>query len=303
MALKVSRSSRQRGSILLPVIVLLLLLATAATAMTIQARTSLREAATRRDRLVSAMTADAAVRATALAMATAASAQAAPPFGLDGRPQSCRLAGGRVLQITVQDQGGLVDLNKGSLDLLHLVLTRAGLGGGEATALLKLVEARRNSEAPHLPPTVAPRTPQKAAAPPQVARDFVSVDELSDMPGLSLAGFERLRPLLTTANRSAGIDPQVAAPALRALIPPKELTSASFEAMSAPSRHSDFIITAVVASGSGQRFGRRASFRLDADAGPLGRFVAWDALAPVDLVTDESTSQFCDRVVEGLSPG
>ena len=60
----------QAGTILLPVILLLLLLATAATTMMLQARTSLREASTRRIRLSSALAADAAVRATALALST-----------------------------------------------------------------------------------------------------------------------------------------------------------------------------------------------------------------------------------------
>lgn len=286
----------QDGSILLPVILLLMLVATAATAMTVRARTSLREAATRRDRLVLQGLADGAARGTAFALAGAAAARAAPPFPLDGTAQACRLADGRSLVVSVQDEGGLVDLNKAGAELVSTVLRRSGLSAPEAGALAQAIAAHR-ADAPRTQPAPAKRpTGRGPAAAPAETRDFILADELGDLPGVDIARFLRLRPLFTTANRSAGVDPGVAGPALRALVPPRELASPAFESMTTPSNHADFTITATVASPTGQRFARLAAFRLDPDSGPLGRFTAWDAPPSFDPLPEGGGAASCRRL-------
>lgn len=294
---RTARRDRQQGSILLPVILLLMLVATAATAMTVKARTSLREAATRRDRLVLQGLADGAARALAFVLAGAANAKAAPPFPLDGTPQACRLADGRRLVLSVQDEGGLVDLNKASLELVSTVLRRAGMSAPEAGALARAIAAHR-ADAPRaqMPTGKRPTGHGAADAPRSEPRDFMLADEVGDLPGVDAALFARLRPLFTTANHSAGVDPIVAGPALRALVPPRELASPAFERMTTPSNHADFTITATVASPTGQRFARRAAFRLDPDAGPLGRFLAWDAPPTFDALPEASGTGMCRRV-------
>lgn len=290
----------QHGSILLPVIMLLLLLATAATAMTLQARTSLRDAATRRDRLALAAAADGAARATALALAAAAAAQAAPPFAVDGTPQTCRLDRGRRLWLAVQDEGGLVDLNKGSPDLVELILRRAGLSAPDAGSLAQGITAHR-TDAAHPSVSRKPSSGRAGNGAPANAKDFVLADEIGDLSGVETRLFAVLRPLFTTSNRSAGLDPAVAAPAIRSMLPPKELAAPQFEAMTTPSSHSDFTITATVVTSTGQGFARRGLFRLDPDAGAAGRFTAWDAL-PTTQPSDEAIANpFCDKIAAVLA--
>ena len=291
----------QRGSILLPVILLLLLIATAATAMTLKARTSLREGATRRDRLALSLVADGAVRATALVMASAAANRAAPPFGLDGTPQVCRLDQRRRLTLTVQDEGGLVDLNKGSSQLIEQVLRRSGLSAPEVGSLAKAITAHR-ADAPRTQAKPVLRQPNRRQvdAPFADAQDFVLTDEIGDLPGVDTPMFTRLQPLFTTANRSAGVDPSVASPAIRALVPPKEFTSAPLDALTAPSNHSDFTITAQISTLSGPSFTRRALLRLDPDAGPNGRFTTWDAPPLGVSQINAAPSRFCQRLAAAL---
>ncbi len=299
MAMSPCASESEQGSILLPVILLLLLLATAATAMTLQARTSLREAATRRDRLVLAATADAAVRATALALAGAAAAKASPPFGLNGTPQGCRLAHGRQLVLVVQDEGGLVDLNKATPDLVQEILRRAGLAAAEVSSLAGTIVAHRADAARSQ--ALSAKRPRQPQTPPPEVHDFVLADEIGDLPGVDVARFDRLRPLFTTSNRSAGVDPVVAAPSIRAMIPPKELASPTFEAMVTPSNHTDFTITASIATASGQSFARRALFRLDPGAGGLGLFTAWDEVPTASVPAPMTESAFCQHLATALA--
>ena len=290
----------RQGSILLPVILLLLLLATAATAMTLQARTSLRDAATRRDRLALAAVADGAVRATALALAAAAASQAAPPFALDGTPQMCRLDGRRRLVLAVQDEGGLVDLNKAGAELITLVLGRAGLSAPDAEGLAEAITAHRtDAPRPKLGKQPVRSRPGDVGA--AEAKDFTLADEIGDLPGVDTRLFGTVRPLFTASNRSAGIDPAVAAPALRALIPPKELTSPKFEAMTTPSSHTDFTITADVTGATHQSFIRRGLFRMDPQAGATGRFTAWDALPMAPPWAEAGLTPFCEKLAAALA--
>ena len=269
--------------------------------MTLKARTSLREGATRRDRLALAAVADGAVRATALAMASAAANRASPPFGLDGTPQGCRLDRRRRLTLTVQDEGGLVDLNKGSQQLIEQVLRRAGLSAPEAGSLATAITAHR-ADAPRPRAKASSRQPNRRQidTPSADAQDFVLTDELGDLPGVDTPMFVRLQPLFTTANRSAGIDPAVASPAIRTLVPPKEFGAAPFDALTTPSNHSDFTITAQVSILSGPSFARRALFRLDPGAGPSGRFTSWDAPPLGAAPIEAAPSPFCQKLATAL---
>jgi general secretion pathway protein K len=289
-----SAGGRRRGSILLPVIVVLLLIASAATAMTLQARTSLREAAVRRDRLALGLEADAVVRSVALALSEAAATHAEPPFALDGTPQACPLSrGGRVV-LAVQDEGGRIDLNKASRDLLLLLLQRAGLSGSSATAATEAIVHRRDpSTAP------SPTTRGRTSAPPAQA-GYATVDEIDSVPGVTSEVSERLRPALSVASGASGVDLAVASPGLRALIPIKELSGPAFAAFVSPSSHGAFTITGTVVSGAGTRVQRQALLQVDPGSG-LGRFMTWEAPVGFDPLDRIPTGPFCLRVREALA--
>ncbi|MCW6509922.1 type II secretion system protein GspK [Lichenifustis flavocetrariae] len=291
---------RTRGSILLPVIVVLLLIASAATAMTMQTKVSLREAGTRRDRLVLGLLADAAARSAALALAQAAATQAAAPFAIDGTPQSCALADGRRLVIEIQDEGGLVDLNKGTPDLLARIFKSAGVSAWDANAMVAAIKARRQPEGGPVekPGAVTRRAPPVAS---RQTQGFESADEIDALPGMTAALFDQLHPMFSVANGAAGLDPEVAGRAIRSIIPTKEMTAPDFESLKTPSSHTAFTITATVTSPLGMRFRRREALRLDPSAGPVGRVTAWDEVPALGDLDAGVSGAFCGRVAAALS--
>ncbi len=288
-----------RGSILLPVIIVLLLIASAAAAMTLQAKVSLRDASVRRDRLVLGFMADALTRSAAVALAQAAAVKGAPPFAIDGTPQSCWLPAHRQVVLAVQDQGGLIDLNKAPAELLARVFTQAGLGGTGAKALSDAILARRDTGAPISVKGMTSRAPPPRST--GLPSSFDSADQIEGLPGVTPDLFNRLRSLFTVGSATAGVDPIVAAPALRALISRREMNAPEFKTYSVPSAHAGFDIKAVVTLPSGMRFTRHAAFRLDPSDGPGGRFAEWDAPVDTAPLAPGGQGAFCGAFAEALS--
>ena len=196
----------------------------------------------------------------------------------------------------MQDEGGRIDLNKATTDLLSKILSQAGLSAPDVNALTGAIMARRGTGTGASGRPRAPSTKGYTAQ----ATGFALADALDGLPGMQAGFFDRLRPLFTVANGSAGIDPVVAAPAIRAIIPSRELLSAAFEPMTTPSNHSDFTIDAAVATAAGLRYQREAVLHLDPQTGPLGRFTSWEA--PVSYETQRSSGEgaFCSRVASAL---
>ena len=289
------------GSILLPVLIVLLLVASAATAMTLQMSTSLREKATRRDRLALTLMADALARSAGLALTQAATAKHAAPFPVDGTPVACLSRRGLRLLLSVQDQGGLIDLNKAPEALLPLVLGKTGLSGPSVNAITRAIVARRTGAEQRSRPQPPGRRGSNVDAG-SATTMFDSPDQLDVMPGVSTAVFERIRPLFTTQNGTAGFDPRVAAPALRRLIPPRELQSPTFEPYTNPSMAATFDVEAGVTRPTGLRVTRSTLFKLGLNTGDAGQHITWDAPVSIDEQPEAAPSSFCQTVLAALQP-
>jgi general secretion pathway protein K len=133
-------------------------------------------------------------------LAGRANAQAGGPrFGRNGRPAFCTAGPGTQLAVAVTDEGGKVDLNTASPELVEALLLGIDRGNGARTArnILALREA-----------VLAAQRAQglvSAAAP--VLRSVLEFDQFGETESRLLPA---LLPLVTVHSRSTGIDPGVA---------------------------------------------------------------------------------------------
>ena len=151
-----------------------------------------------------------------------------------------RFAGGMV-QPTIIDEGGKIDLNGADPRLLLSVFAAGGLDVGDAAALVaRIVEARGATESAAVAATVAfapvsgdiyhghspfatPSAPSTPGSPPtngaqKKRRGWQTVDQLRGA-GLTLTAFHALEPLLTVYNPDGKVDVLTARRAVLSAIP------------------------------------------------------------------------------------
>lgn len=158
-------------------------------------------------------------RAKARSLAEAGIAYAAldlfrPPqlrrFIPNGAPYVWNFGGQRVI-ISVQDVGGLIDLNTASRELLGGLLATAGVPEEEREQLLDAIEDWRDpDDVPRL--QGAEDEDYAAAGLSYGAKDgpFESVIELQQVLGMSPALYQKIEQALTVFSEQPGIDPGVA---------------------------------------------------------------------------------------------
>ena len=215
----------------------------------------------------------------------------------DGNPYTCSHEEALV-EITVTDVGGLVDLNMASVRLLEWLLLGLGLAADRAAAMAAaIVDFRDEDDLPG--PNGAEAAAYHAAGLQHGPKNapFESVTELDQVLGMDLALFARLRGVTTVHSRQPGIDPTKAAPELRAIataIPNSEVptTSGARERTRIPpefraaSRGRAFRVTVRVALARGGRFGREAVIEPVRTA-PLGFVLReWTLSLPVAAPVD-----------------
>lgn len=127
----------------------------------------------------------------------------------NGAPIACDLPEGRRLALSVQDHGGLIDLNAAPRPLLEATFRALGIGDADALTLAAEVMDYRD-------PDDNPEPSGGAEAPQYTSRGlaygprngpFSSVDEIERLPSLSAEQAERLRGALTVYNPGGGLDP------------------------------------------------------------------------------------------------
>jgi len=122
--------------------------------------------------------------------------------------------------IALQDEGGRIDLNRGSRELLGALLTANGVEDERRAALVDAIEdwrdpddARRANGAEDPEYQAEGRTAGAKDGP------FNTVAELQQVLGMSRRLYERLAPALTVHSHLPGVDAQLAPPSvLRALV-------------------------------------------------------------------------------------
>ena len=137
----------------------------------------------------------------------------------DGSPHRIRF-GGVPITVSLQDEAGKIDLNSAQRDLLGTLLRASGIDDERRDALLDAIEDWRDADSLRRL-NGAEDQEYEAAGRTYGAKDatFNTVEELQQVLGVTPRLFKRLRPALTVHSHSAGIDVQLAPPAvLRALL-------------------------------------------------------------------------------------
>lgn len=214
----------------------------------------------------------------AIELATGLLLRAGPEARLrvDGAPFAVVVDGIEVV-VRIQDEAGKLDLNGAPGEVLYTFFLTAGAGTFESDGLARAVlDWRDEGEVP------GARRAYAAAGRPlgPKNRPFENVAELSLLLGMTPVVYEKLRPYVTVATGSSGIDPAVAPQgviasmpgfseaAAAALIrgrppafhrqPPQTFEIPALDPYFAPSSGFAFTITAEVGRGAGPPFVREA---------------------------------------------
>jgi general secretion pathway protein K len=136
---------------------------------------------------------------------------------VDGRAIACRVPGATAV-ITVQDTGGLIDLNTAPQALFERLLVSADLSPEDAGRLAAaIIDFRDFDDRPV--PGGAESAEYRAAGLPFGPKNapFTSVSELDQVLGMTPATLARIRPLVTVFSSSRGVDLNVASAQMRGL--------------------------------------------------------------------------------------
>jgi general secretion pathway protein K len=185
-------------------------------------------------------------------------------FGHSGAVFVCAPAQGGELAWSISDEGGKVDLNTAPAELVE-ALARGIAPSGGAAAAKAIVAARENAAARA---AAGPDGPQRKV--------FRTVLDLDRIEGIDRRILALLLPLVTVHSGSAGIDPDVAPPALvAALAPggaasPREARRAIAPVFTATSEGRTFLVS-VDATVAGARVSRETIVEMTPEAGmPYG---------------------------------
>lgn len=194
---------RERGIALIAVLSVLLLLSVVAISFLQTTRTEVQLAGNLLGRARAEALAEAGVNRGILGLTDP---DAEDQWIADGRVYAFPYADGMVL-IRIHDEGGKIDLNRASPELLQALFHSVGVTATEAGRLADVIgdwvdpdDLRRASGAED--------ADYRAAGLPHGAKDapFDSIEELQQVAGMSLDLYEAVAPVLTIYSRQQGID-------------------------------------------------------------------------------------------------
>jgi general secretion pathway protein K len=200
---------KDRGFILVAVLWLLALLTLVALALTTSVRLDVRARGQLLRHAEAEALADGLTRLVALRLGDR---DRRPPaeagIATDGTPLRCSHEQ-NLVEIAVNDVGGLVDINGASHSLIGWLLLRVGVAPDRAGALAAaIVDFRDADDVPSVPHGAESAAYQAAGLGhgPKNA-PFETIMELDQVLGMTATLLDRLRPLVTVYARQAGIDP------------------------------------------------------------------------------------------------
>jgi general secretion pathway protein K len=210
------------------------------------------------------------------------------------------------IRVSVQDEGGKIDLNDAPPALLSGLFQTLGLSDETAEPIVAAIMARRNAVAAQggggsaagppaaaIPDQTAASPDQAAASPDQKA--FLTIDELRLLPGVTPALYDRLRPYVTVFSARAEVNPLTApaavldsvpgadAGAVAAFITARDASGASEETLPpltgmgglAAGPVQTFTVTAQGSTATGARFIREAVVALGGNSGAPAQYLSW----------------------------
>ena len=195
--------STDAGFVLVSVIWIAGLLAVVATAFAITVRSHTLAGSNVIYNTRAESVADGMALATALRLATPASAN--EPFKLNAKPTHCQWSDDIAVAISIQDQGGLVDLNTASPDLLKALLQGVGTNDATSVGLVAALQDFRDPDSQSASGGIEPANfPGKVYGPKNAP--LAIPEEIDQVPELDDALFHRLMPFVTVYSQQAGID-------------------------------------------------------------------------------------------------
>lgn len=213
---------RERGIALLVVVWVLALLAVLVVGFSGDARTELLLARNHYESAGARAIADAGV---SLAIFGVLDPMPETQWPADGRQRELRYADGTI-RVSVQDEGGKIDLNAAPPELLSGLLRAAGLSPADAVHLAQTIdEWRRAQQQADAPP--AGRRVASSAAVRRQATTFRVIEDLRLVPGVTRDIYDRVAPFVTVYSGVADIDPLTAPPQVLRSLP--EVNAAEVE--------------------------------------------------------------------------
>lgn len=208
--------ARERGIALISVIWILGIIAVLATMLATDSRNVIRSARGIMDLARARAIAEAGVSLALINILNGDPTSAWPTDGVAHRLSF----DGAIVDVAIRDEGGKVDLNFASPELLHAMTAAAGIGGERAEAIVREILAWREPPVRRAPAiggrTVTP-FPGRTYGPQQAP--FAAVDELRLLPAVTHDIYARLRPYATVYSETGTVNPRSAPPALLAELP------------------------------------------------------------------------------------
>ena len=170
---------------------------------------------------------------------------------MNGTPKFCSWYDNASISVSVQDQGGLVDINTASPQLVENLFQGLGEDAAQSVKLLDalnefkgpLQQANLNSSDHYLGKSFGPKH-----------EALTSLDELDQIPGISQQLLQQLKPFITIYSQQTGIDPNKAPDGLQKILGP---TAVPVE-FTSPSPQKVFSIDVLAELRNGARFHRQA---------------------------------------------
>ncbi len=244
-----------RGFVLISVIWIVGLLAVIATAFTISVRSHGLAGRNVVNNGRAEYIANGMAMLTALRLATSSDAQST--FKLNGEASGCTCCGSVSVAIAIQDQGGLIDLNTASPQLLEAAFHGLELGAEKATALLSTLRDFRDPDGQSDGGGLEPATyPGKSFGPKNAP--LVTPEELDQLPGLDAGKFQKLMGMVTVHSQQPGIDLDRAPAILLQALGITDRTSAQAQSFASPSPGRVFTIDVTAELANHSRYARHA---------------------------------------------
>jgi general secretion pathway protein K len=203
---------RQRGIALLVVVWVLALLAVLIVGFSGDARTELLLARNNYQSAAARAIADAGV---SLAIFGVLDPVPETQWPADGRARLLRYADG-MIRVSVQDEGGKIDLNAAPPELLAGLLRSVGLSPADAFRLAQTIDEWRQAQQKADAPASGRRGASRAIR--RQATTFRVIEDLHLVPGVTPDVYDRVAPFVTVYSGVADIDPLTApAEVLRSL--------------------------------------------------------------------------------------
>jgi len=205
---------RERGIALLVVVWVLALLAVLIVGFNGDARTELLLARNHYESAGARAIADAGV---SLAIFGVLDPMPETQWPADGRQRVLRYADGTI-RVSVQDEGGKIDLNAAPPEFLSGLLRSVGLSPADAFRLAQTIDEWRQAQQQ----ADAPPAGRRGASRPVVRRQattFRVIEDLRLVPGVTRDIYDRVAPFVTVYSGVADIDPLTAPPQVLRSLP------------------------------------------------------------------------------------